>query len=63
LKHLGPMLSQSARDRADGRVSFVIVRDGGASEVEIELRERYAVSHQVARAIKGVPGVLDVELV
>jgi len=63
LKHLGPMLSQSARDRAEGRVSFVIVRDGGASEVEIELRERYAVSLLVARAFMGVPGVLDVELV
>jgi DNA polymerase-3 subunit alpha len=63
LKHLAPMLGQSARERADGRISFVIVRDGGAQEVEIELRDRYSVSHQVARAIKAVPGVLEVELV
>jgi DNA polymerase III subunit alpha len=63
LRHLAPMLGQSARERGDGRVSFVVVREGGAQEVEIELRERYSVSHQVARAIKAVPGVLEVELV
>ena len=63
LRHLAPMLGQSARERGDGRISFVVVREGGAQEVEIELRERYSVSHQVARAIKAVPGVLEVELV
>ncbi len=63
LKHVGPMLSNSMRERADGRVSFIVVRDGGAQEVEIELRERFNVSHQVARALKAVPGVMEVELV
>jgi DNA polymerase-3 subunit alpha len=63
LKHVGPMLSNSIRERAEGRVSFIVVRDGGAQEVEIELRERFNVSHQVARALKAVPGVVEVELV
>ncbi len=63
LKHVHPMLSGSVRDRGDGRVSFVVVRDGGAQEVEIELRERFGISHQIARALKAVPGVVDVELV
>ncbi|HSO48603.1 MAG TPA: DNA polymerase III subunit alpha, partial [Rhizobiaceae bacterium] len=52
LKHVQPMLSNSTRERGDGRVSFVVVRDGGAQEVEIELRERFGISHQVARALK-----------
>ncbi len=63
LKHVQPMLSNSTRERGDGRVSFIVVRDGGAQEVEIELRERFGISHQVARALKAVPGVVDVELV
>ncbi len=63
LKLIAPMLSQSARDRADGRVSFIVIKDDGAQEIEIELRERFNVSHPVARALKAVPGVMDVELV
>ncbi len=63
LKMVAPMLSQSARERADGRVSFIVITDDGAQEIEIELRERFNVSHPVARALKAVPGVMDVELV
>jgi DNA polymerase-3 subunit alpha len=63
LRHVQPMLTGSGRDRGEGRVSFVVVRDGGVQEVEIELRERFNVTPQVARALKAVPGIVEVEVV
>jgi len=59
IKNLAPLLGK----RGQGRVSFVVVKDNGASEIEVQLRERYAVTAKVQSAIKAVPGVLDVELV
>ncbi len=49
--------------RGKGRVSLVLVQGDGAREVELELKERYAVSPQIASAIKSVPGVVQVETV
>lgn len=63
LRHVAPMLARDPRDRAEGRISFVVLRDAGAQEVEIELRERFAVTSQIARAIKAVPGIVEVEMV
>jgi DNA polymerase-3 subunit alpha len=55
-------LSGSAAGRAEGagEVSIVLLLEGGA-EVEVKLPGRYAVSPQVAGAMKAVPGVLEVE--
>ena len=41
-------------------MSVVLVLEGGA-EVEVKLPGRYPISPQVAGAMKGVPGVLEVE--
>jgi DNA polymerase-3 subunit alpha len=49
--------------KGEGQVSFVLIKDGGAGEVEIELPNRYRISPQVASAMRAVPGVIEVELV
>ena len=54
-----PVLSQ----RGEGQVSFILIQDNGKREVEIELKDRYRITPQIAAAIKGVQGVVDVELV
>jgi len=59
VKNLSPLLSK----RGNSRVSFVVIKDNGAREVEVQLRERYEVSSKLQSAMKAVPGVLDVELV
>ncbi|MEZ5871959.1 MAG: DNA polymerase III subunit alpha [Nitratireductor sp.] len=63
VRHLTPLLKPNGRERGEGRVSFVVIEDEGAREIEVELRERFQVTPQIARAIKGIPGVMDVELV
>jgi DNA polymerase III subunit alpha len=49
----------------DGKseVSLVMIRDGGAREVELLLPRKYNASAQIAAAVKAVHGVVDVELV
>jgi DNA polymerase-3 subunit alpha len=49
--------------KGEGQVSFVVIKDGAAGEVEIELSDRYRISPQVASAMRAVPGVVEVELV
>ncbi|MFZ1814474.1 MAG: DNA polymerase III subunit alpha [Rhizobiaceae bacterium] len=60
---LHPLLQPVGRSAGEGQVSFILIRENGAREVEIELSNRFQVSPQIARAIKGIPGVVDVELV
>lgn len=48
--------------RSDGKVSIVMILDGGAQEVEIELPGKYPVSQQIANAVRAAPGVVSVEL-
>jgi DNA polymerase-3 subunit alpha len=50
----------AGRGEGTGEVSIVLLLPGGA-EVEVKLPGRYAVSPQVAGAMKAVPGVLEVE--
>ena len=59
---LGTLASQLSA-RGEGQVSFVVIKDGAAGEVEIELPDRYRISPQVASAMRAVPGVVEVELV
>ena len=63
LRDSGPLRSVARHLNAggDGSVSFVIVKDEG--EVEIELPERYKLTHGIASAMKAAEGVVDVELV
>ena len=49
--------------KGEGQVSFVVIKEGAAGEVEIELPVRYRISPQVASAMRAVPGVVEVELV
>jgi DNA polymerase-3 subunit alpha len=60
---LAPLLQPMARFKGEGRVSFVLIRNEGEKEIEVELRERYALTPPAAAAIKAIPGVLDVEMV
>lgn len=49
--------------RGEGHVSFVVIRQDGTGEVEVELPDRYAITPQIASAMRSIPGVVDVELV
>jgi len=44
-------------------VSFIVLKDEGKGEVEIELPERYKFDTRVASAMRAIPGVVEVELV
>jgi DNA polymerase III subunit alpha len=48
--------------RPDGEVSMVLLLSGG-TEVEVRLPGRFAVSPQIAGALKAVPGVVEVQAV
>jgi DNA polymerase-3 subunit alpha len=65
LRDAAPLAAVSARlgQRGDGQVSLIVIKDGNAGEVEIELPNRYRISPQVASAMRAVPGVVEVELV
>jgi len=59
---LAPMAKAAGRSAAmAGKASLVLLRDTG--EIEIELPGGFAVNRDAARAIKSVPGVVDVEVV
>jgi DNA polymerase-3 subunit alpha len=61
----GPMraVARHLNARGDGLVSFVIIKDDGKREIEVELTEKYRISPEIAAALRTAPGVLDVELV
>jgi DNA polymerase III subunit alpha len=61
----GPLksLADHLNMRGEGLVSFVVIKEDGKREIEVELPERYRISPQVAAAMKAAPGVVDVELV
>ncbi len=59
LAHVRPHLAAGQR----GEVSVVLMREEGAHEVEIRLKDAYTVSPEIAGAIRAVPGVVQVELV
>ncbi|SFZ82032.1 DNA polymerase-3 subunit alpha [Devosia enhydra] len=58
---LQPIRAQ-LRPGGEGVVSFIVIRDGGSREYEIELKERYRVTPELAGGIKALPGVTDVRL-
>ncbi|WP_157015267.1 DNA polymerase III subunit alpha [Mesorhizobium xinjiangense] len=49
--------------KGEGQVSFIVIKEGGRGEVEIELPERYRISPHIASAMRAVQGVVEVELV
>jgi DNA polymerase-3 subunit alpha len=58
-KALGPVSAQLKRG-GNGTVSFVVIRDAGAREYEIELPGKYAITSEVAGGIKALEGITDV---
>ena len=56
---LGPTSAQLKRG-GNGTVNFVVIRDGGAREYEIELPGKYNITAEVAGGIKALEGVTDV---
>ncbi len=61
----GPLKSVAAHlnARGDGLVSVIVIKEGGGREIEVELAERYRISSEIAAALRGTSGVLDVEIV
>ncbi len=61
---LVPLLQpMSGGNGGAGRVSFVVIENDGDCEIEVELKDRFRLSAQVAGAIKAIPGVVEVEMV
>ncbi|GAB5427092.1 MAG: DNA polymerase III subunit alpha [Devosia indica] len=56
---LGPTSAQLKRG-GNGTVNFVVIRDGGAREYEIELPGKYNITAEVAGGIKALEGVTNV---
>lgn len=59
LKAVAPHLNA----KGDGLVSFIVIKDAGRREIEVELPGRYRISPEIAAALRAAPGILDVELV
>jgi DNA polymerase-3 subunit alpha len=60
-KCLAPIHSQ-LKPGGEGQVSFIVIRDAGAKEYEIELKGGYRLSAEIAGSIKAMEGVVDVRL-
>src|SRR5690606_41265523 len=65
LRDSGPLKTvvRHLNARGDGLVSFVVIKEEGQREIEVELTEKYRISPEIAAALRAAPGVLDVELV
>ncbi len=61
----GPLRSVAAHlnTKGDGLVSFIVIKEDGRREIEVELNEKYRISPDIAAAMRSAPGVIDVELV
>jgi len=58
-----PSVQRHLTPRGDGAVSLVLLLEEGRREIEMNLPGRYAVSPQIASALRAVQGVVQVELV
>jgi len=61
----GPLKAVAAHlnTRGDGLVSFIVIKEDGKREIEVELTEKYRISPEIAAALRSAPGIIDVELV
>ena len=60
-KCLGPIQAQ-LKPGGEGQVTFIVSREAGAKEYEIELKDRFQLSPAIAGGIKSLDGVVDVRL-
>ncbi|MFB0693172.1 DNA polymerase III subunit alpha [Agrobacterium pusense] len=61
----GPLktVARHLNTRGDGSVYFIVIKDEGSREIEVELTEKYRISPEIAAALRSAHGVVDVELV
>ncbi|MFK0330570.1 DNA polymerase III subunit alpha [Rhizobium sp. NPDC090275] len=61
----GPLRAVAAHlnARGDGLVSFIVIKEDGKREIEVELAQKYRITPEIAAAMRSAPGVIDVELV
>lgn len=61
----GPLktVARHLNTKGDGSVYFIVIKDEGSREIEVELTEKYRISPEIAAALRSAPGVIDVELV
>ncbi len=61
----GPLktVARHLNARGDGSVYFIVIKDEGQREIEVELTDKYRISPEIAAALRSAPGVVDVELV
>lgn len=56
-------LAAHLNTKGDGLVSFVVIKEDGRREIEVELQQRFRITPEIAAAMRTAPGVVDVELV
>jgi DNA polymerase III subunit alpha len=56
-------IEERLRQKGDGEISLILILEDGAREIEMKLPGRYALSAQVAGAVRAIPGVVMVETV
>mgnify|MGYP006266503009 CR=1 FL=1 len=62
--HAVPAIRETLERQGKGRGRVtLVVKDGPAKEISVELKERWAVTGRERAAIKAVPGVIDVQTV
>ncbi|MCJ8518923.1 DNA polymerase-3 subunit alpha [Pseudorhizobium tarimense] len=61
----GPLktVARHLNAKGDGLVSFIVIKEDGRREIEVELTEKFRISPEIAAALRAAPGVVDVELV
>ncbi|MCV6602889.1 MAG: DNA polymerase III subunit alpha [Cohaesibacter sp.] len=55
-------LRKQLDERGDGDVSVIVMIDEGECEVEMRLKGTFYVSNEVGRALKAIPGIVDVQV-
>jgi DNA polymerase-3 subunit alpha len=55
------LIGERLPGKGKGRVSLVLMTEGEAQEIEMDLPQPYAITPQIKAAIKAVPGVVEVQ--
>jgi DNA polymerase-3 subunit alpha len=65
MRDAGPLRTVASHlsAKGEGLVSFIVIKDDGRREIEVELPDKYRISPEIAAALKTAQGVVDVELV
>jgi DNA polymerase-3 subunit alpha len=65
IRDSGPlkMVAAHLNAKGDGLVSFIVIKEEGQREVEVELPNKYRITPEIAAALRSAPGIIDVELV